>query len=311
MSTPRDLIHPQIVKLHEQSKADNLETEAEYHKQTGSWTLDRVPIELRTFIEDLDLDTLVKCVRASPLLYCHPIVIFQLDHLQRAQFDQEMWRRLGWDLQSDNHPFPVEADVAAAATEAIILTHVKVRLPWRRIVLKGLPEKRGRKPGFENANSTNWQFERLESPIIKPEFRRLNEIFKSREDLPGLADAALDGELLGQLVEEVAEILDEIDPIWCSAKTYGGFQKDFKSLDPGERLVAYVRNVKPVYDLDHLKTEFKRLTADGGQLDEDIRRWGPAAVLAAMVIAALASDDDGSVSTTAVLHQIYGSKPSP
>lgn len=101
----------------------------------GQWEL--VPEELRSFITSQKMSDLADALRASPILYWHPIVAHQIVHLQRLATD------LGYE------PGDL-ADCAQAALQQLLTIHAE-SLAWgQRVSWKSKPKRTGPKGTISN-----------------------------------------------------------------------------------------------------------------------------------------------------------------
>lgn len=133
--TPRAhaLIPPSLIELASRLKSGGAQTEKTAGKGLSSWSDKIIPTELVPFFESLDIRTLVDVVKRHRWLYCHPLVVRQLNCLAHLRGDERAWQDVGWTWSEDSRP--PQADEADERLRELLEAHANALFPGRRITL--------------------------------------------------------------------------------------------------------------------------------------------------------------------------------
>src|SRR5262245_42904614 len=103
-ATPDGLISPFVQKLAHILATQAVTAEDRAKPVPGTWA--RIPDQLLPFLESPSVTSLAGVLREHPALYWHPIVYRQVIYLARLRWNEEEWRRLGWEQEWDEYGSP-------------------------------------------------------------------------------------------------------------------------------------------------------------------------------------------------------------
>jgi hypothetical protein len=167
----------------------------------ANWSIERPPQELVPFIQSLDLDDLVRALKRSAWLYCHPLVQVQVQHFLELRI---RWAR-GDDVPSEVMKY----------LQLLLSAHVAAVLPGHEVTLRPTPRRPGPKAHFVNPYPTSEEFtETIAGADLLSTFNDLRkQLTKKQHAFPRLRGTVAPASLQ-RLTDVCHEVLVEAGPMW-------------------------------------------------------------------------------------------------